>query len=283
MEEKIYCDFELWKEAKRDEDMLKEKNCGTNENPVDRIEEISIGILESIQPYSKEQYDYLKGFRGNLNQLTEDIYKYFEEYYDLTRDEIVNALDDTQIQKHYILETAIYLREMMISTHMFELMELTPIIVNLCKAGETLEVDLLDRLTRQYDFSKADIYIGRGRNKRLLDINKDWKKYSIGGLQDIIKGFAQSEYYGIKKKYEEALYNKFDEKGSYRYINKHLVKYQNYTKRLEECMDNWKDAVRNGNLHKHDTFTHEKVEEIFERSMELIALLIEWYNIVSKE
>jgi len=278
--EEVFCDFDLLCNERKTQAAIRKEICRKNECPAD--------VNEETPPYTEylielpEEFDVLKGFEVNCKYITKAIYEYFLDHFDISYETISSTLENTQVKEHYVLETAFYLRELMNSTYIFDSMELTPIIVNLCKAGESLEADLLEKLNKKYDFNREGILIGK--NKDSFDIEGKWKTergYGIGEFQGVIKHFTNK----YEKKYQKALIDKFDVddvEHTFRFINHHCVYFCNCKKGFEDCMDNWRKSVRNGNLHRHDTFSLTKVEEVFERTLELVGLLIEWYNIMSK-
>ena len=76
--------------------------------------------------------------------------------FEFIEEEYQKAVAGTTMQKHRLLETALYLKAMTESLSIFNGMEYTPIIVNLCKAVEELETDFIAKLNEKYDFNATD-------------------------------------------------------------------------------------------------------------------------------
>ena len=162
--EEVFCDFDLFCNERKTQAAIRKEICRKNECPAD--------VNEETPPYTEylielpEEFDVLKGFEVNCKYITKAIYEYFLDHFDLSYETVATTLENTQVKEHYVLETAFYLRELMNSTYIFDSMELTPIIVNLCKAGELLEVALLDKLNKQYDFNSMNIGIVSKKNRK---------------------------------------------------------------------------------------------------------------------
>ena len=228
---------------------------------------------------SRRVYNLMDGFDRNSKYLLSDIYYHLSVQAPLEDEQINYALHRTQVKKHKLLETSFYLKHTMMDLLLFDGMEYTPIIVNLCKAVETLEADLISKLNDKYDFNSTNFEkLTNFRGEKIsFDKAETWKdQVTIGSLQKFINDFNTKD-----GKYTHALYNdvitlefKIDNKSNT------YKKRSDKAQMLEEYARYWNNKVRNGNLHKHDILNREKVENIFEDTMCLIALLIQWFNIV---
>ena len=235
-------------------------------------------------------YNCIDGFNYNLPFLQQDIKFYMKNKlgFEFEEGDYEKVVAGTTIYKHKLLETALYLKAMTESLSIFNGMEYTPIIVNLCKAVEELETDLIAKLNEKYDFNATDFRIGQGE-RQPFDAEQAWREeQTIGSLQAFINALNTS-YSKTKGIYDKAFANSIASKYQTLEEKTYIMpctaeeEPQTASELLRFYMDYWRVEIRNSHLHKDNILDAEEVTKMYNDTLCLIGLLVEWYLIVSGE
>ncbi len=233
-------------------------------------------------------YNCIDGFNYNLPFLQQDIKFYMKKKFgfEFSEGEYEKAVAGTTMQKHKLLETALYLKAMTESLSIFNGMEYTPIIVNLCKAVEELETDLIAKLNERYDFNATDFRIGQGE-RQVFDVAQKWREeQTIGSLQAFINALNTS-YFKTRGLYDKALASNIQTHfillmSCTNIMTSNIkVKTESASDLLESYMDYWRIEIRNSHLHKDNILDADEVEKMYNDTLFLIGMLVEWYLVVS--
>ena len=183
------------------------------------------------------------------------------------------------------------------SLSIFNGMEYTPIIVNLCKAVEELETDLIAKLNDKYDFNATDFRIGKRYAKdgsvkdygQVFDTEQEWREeQTIGTLQSFINAL-NTAYSKTREKYDKAVGNSLTiyylnmVAGTHIFSSEIKIKKGSASELLACYMDYWRIEIRNSHLHKDNILDADIVAKMYNDTLYLIGLLVDWYLIVSEE